>query len=106
MDLRFKGKKNVLQGLFYFWGDVTRSLRLLSFQTEKRSFPVLVFQVCQMEPRGAEIAKGMPGELEVKLNRLADLQKSPCGIMEWGFLSAFQLGNSTFFFFKFLDLLF
>ena len=52
-----------------------------------------------MEPRGAEIAKGMPGELEVKLNRLADLQKSPCGIMEWGFLSAFQLGDSTFFFF-------
>ena len=47
-----------------------RSPRLLSFQTKKRSFPVLFFQICQMEPRGAEIEKGMPGELEVKLNRL------------------------------------
>ena len=41
------------------------------------AFPVLFFQICQMEPRGAEIAKGMPGELEVKLNRLQTCRSHP-----------------------------
>lgn len=91
MDLRFKWKKkkNCLTGPVLFlggWG--MRSLRLLSFQS-KKSFPVLLFQACQMEPRDAGIAKGMPGKLEVKLNKAADLQKSSCGITEWGFWFAF-----------------
>lgn len=53
-----------------------------------------------MEPRDAGVAKGMPGKLGVKLNRATDSQESSHGIVEWGFLSAFQLGNSRVVFFK------
>lgn len=85
-----------------------RSPRLLSFQTKKRLFPVLFFQICQMEPRGAEIAKGMPGKLEVKLNRLQTCRSHPVESESGVFVcfSVRQLIIFFFFFFHFLDLLF